>query len=401
MNVSPVRRIAPPAWLQRPAVRAVYDAVGDGRFVGGAVRDTLLGRQVGDLDLATPLPPDAVMARLDEAGIRYVPTGLSHGTITALAGHEPVEITTLRRDVETDGRRAVVAFTDSWAEDAQRRDFTMNALYLDGEGNVFDPVHGLDDCLQGRIRFVGDARQRIEEDVLRLLRFYRFVAHYGRFPADAAARDACRDAAPQLPSLAGERVRNELLKLLAAPDPAPVVVLMIEDRVLRELLPEPADTGKLAALVAIEPQPDPIRRLVALLPPGDALPVAERLRLSVKQRERLLDLTGRMAPPDPQADDRAQRRALYRLGRERYRDLVLLDCAAKGDAAALPRLLTLAAQWNDPTLPVTGADALALGIHPGKPVGDLLRAVEAWWIDQDFRPGRKACLEALARLKGG
>jgi poly(A) polymerase len=401
MSGSPVRRIDPPSWLQRSAVHAVYDAIGDGRFVGGAVRDTLLGRKVGDLDLATPLPPEAVMARLDKAGIRYVPTGLSHGTITALAGHEPVEITTLRRDVETDGRRAVVAFTDSWAEDAERRDFTMNALYLDGDGNVFDPVQGLDDCLAGRVRFVGDAGQRIEEDVLRLLRFYRFVAHYDSGPADATARAACRDAAPKLPGLAGERVRNELLKLLIAPDPAPIAALMVEDRVLRWILPEPANTARLAALAAIEPEPDPIRRLAALLPPGDATPVTERLRLSVKQRERLLDLTGRKAPPDPEADDRAQRRALHRLGRERYRDLVLLDTATRGDATPLPRLLALAEQWDDPSLPVAGADALALGIRPGKPVGDLLRAVEAWWIDQDFRPGRKECLEALARLKGG
>jgi poly(A) polymerase len=398
MTGAPARRIAPPPWLDRPRVRAVYDAIGDGRFVGGAVRDTLLGRKVGDLDLATPLPPEEVIARLERAGIRFVPTGLAHGTVTALAGHEPIEITTLRRDVETDGRHAVVAYTDDWAEDAARRDFTMNALYLDAAGNLWDPVGGIEDCLAGRVRFVGDARQRIEEDVLRLLRFYRFLAHYGREPADAEARDACRALAPKLHGLAGERVRTELKKLLAVPDPSPTIRLMIEDCVLRELLPEPAEIGRLAALVRLEPEADPIRRLAALLPPGDALPVAEGLRLSVKERERLLDLSGRKVPLTIEADDRTQRRALHRLGTERYRDLVLLSAAGSGATARLPALLALADAWGDPALPVAGADAVALGVPPGKRVGELLRTVEAWWIEGDFRAGRKECLTRLREL---
>jgi poly(A) polymerase len=398
MMAAPARRIAPPPWLDRPMVRAVYDAIGDGRFVGGAVRDTLLDRRIGDLDLATPLPPDAVMARLETAGIRFVPTGLAHGTVTALAGHEPIEITTLRRDVETDGRHAVVAYTDDWAEDAARRDFTMNALYLDAAGNLWDPVGGIEDCLAGRVRFVGAARLRIEEDVLRLLRFYRFLAHYGNSPADAAARNACREMAPRLHGLAGERIRTELKKLLIAPDPAPVIALMIEDGVLRQILPDPADPERLAALVRIEPAPDPIRRLAALLPPGDTRPVAERLRLSVKEREQLLDLTGRLGPPDLTADDRAQRRDLYRLGTARYRDLLLLTAAADGQTSRVPALLDLADVWGDPSLPVGGADALALGVPAGKRVGALLQTVEAWWIAGDFHAGRDACLAELEAL---
>ena len=397
MTLSPARRIAPPPWLERAAVRAVYDAIGNGRFVGGAVRDLLLDRKIGDLDLATPLPPDEVMARLERAGLHSVPTGLAHGTVTALADHEPVEITTLRRDVETDGRHAVVAYTDDWAEDAARRDFTMNALYLDAAGDLWDPVGGIEDCLAGRIRFVGDARQRLEEDVLRLLRYYRFMAHYAKGPADAAARAACRDMAPKLHGLAGERVRVELKKLLSAPDPLPTLRLMVEDQVLCQILPEPADLPRLAGLVALEPEPDPIRRLAALLPPGTAASVAERLRLSVKERERLLDLDGRKTVPEPEAEDRAQRRALYTLGAARYRDLVLL-AAARTPSARLTALLALAEAWPHPTLPVGGADALALGLPAGKRVGEALRAVEHWWIDGDFRAGRKACLARLEAL---
>lgn len=396
--MTPIRRIGPPPWLARKPVSAVYDAIGDGRFVGGAVRDLLLGRKIGDLDLATTLTPDLVMDCLGTAGIRFVPTGLAHGTITALAGHEPIEITTLRRDVETDGRHAIVAYTDDWAADAARRDFTMNALYLDAAGDVWDPVGGIEDCLAGRVRFVGDAGQRIQEDVLRLLRFYRFLAHYGRGPADPAARAACRSAAPLLPTLAGERIAAELRKLLLAPDPVPVIRLMIDDGVLRQLLPEPAEPDRLAALIPLEPAADAIRRLAALLPAGDTLPVAEALRLSVKERDRLLDLTGREAAPPPDADARAQRRALYRLSAERYRDLVLLAAASRRDAAPLPALLALAAAWTDPALPVSGADALALGVRPGKRVGELLRALEAWWIESDFRPGRAECLARLREL---
>ncbi|MGB8841206.1 MAG: CCA tRNA nucleotidyltransferase, partial [Aliidongia sp.] len=350
--MKPARQLAPPPWLDRPQIRAVYDAIGDGRFVGGAVRDLLLRRQIGDLDLATPLPPDAVIARLGRAGIRHVPTGLAHGTVTALAGHEPIEITTLRRDVETDGRHAIVAYTDNWAEDAARRDFTMNALYLDGAGALWDPVGGIDDCLAGRVRFVGDAGQRIDEDVLRLLRFYRFLAHYGREPAEDQARAACRARALKLHALAGERIWAELKKLLAAPDPVPVIHMMIEDGVLGQILHEPADPVLLARLISQEPVPDPLRRLAALLPKGDPSALTQRLRFSVKERERLFDLTGRLAPPALDGDEQTQRRALYRLGPERYRDLVLLTAAAQGRSPQA--LLTLIKNWGDPVLPVTG-----------------------------------------------
>jgi len=385
---APIRRIEPPDWLVQPALTALFDALGDGRFVGGIVRDTLLGLPPGDLDLATPLPPAEVIARLATAGIKTVPTGIDHGTVTAvLSDRRPVEITTLRRDIETDGRHATVAFTTDWAEDAARRDFTMNALYLDRTGGIWDPIGGIADCEAGRVRFVGEPRRRIDEDVLRILRFYRFQARYGRVPADPAARAACRDRAGRIENLAGERLQAETRKLLMAADPTPTVRLMIEDGVLAATLPAPFHPKRLAALVAIEPKPDPIRRLAALL--DDGVAAAERLRLSNTDRDRLAALTG-PNPVDPAAGEHQQRVVLYRQGVALYRDFALL--------AGAPRLWGLADAWEKPVLPVDGGDAKALGLATGPAVGALLREVEAWWIAENFRPDRAACLTRMRAL---
>ena len=218
--------------MTAPATRAVTEALSaEGatvRFVGGCVRDAVLGRDAKDVDIATPDPPETVIALLEAAGLKAVPTGIAHGTVTAVADGTPFEVTTLRHDVETDGRHAKVAFTDDWVADAARRDFTLNALYCDADGALYDPVGGIEDARRGRVRFVGDARARIEEDALRLLRFFRFHAHYGRGEADATALAACRELAPLLANLSGERLRDETLKLLAAPESAPVVALMID-----------------------------------------------------------------------------------------------------------------------------------------------------------------------------
>jgi poly(A) polymerase len=387
---APIRRIAPPDWLVHPTLTALLDALGEGRFVGGVVRDTLLGLPPGDLDLATPLEPQEVVGRLTRAGIKTVPTGIAHGTVTAvLADGRPVEITTLRHDVETDGRHATVAFTVDWAADAARRDFTLNALYLDRTGGVWDPVGGLGDCLAGRIRFVGEPLRRIDEDVLRIPRFYRFQARYGRVPAEPAARAACRDRAARINGLAGERLRTETRKLLAASDPAPTVRLMIEDGVLGAYLPAPFYPDRLAALVRIEPRADPIRRLAALIDGETGSVAAERLRLSNAERDRLTALTG-ANPIDPGAAAQAQRALLYRVGAPFYRDFALLRGAR--------HLLTIADAWGNPTLPVGGGDVRALGIPAGPMVGALLKQVEAWWIEGDFRADRAACLERLRAL---
>jgi poly(A) polymerase len=380
------------------STRALLAALaGEARFVGGAVRDALLGRAVGDVDLATPLPPDEVMRRLAAAKIKTSPTGIEHGTLTAVVPPRHFEITTLRRDVESFGRHARVAFTDDWAADAARRDFTMNALFLDADGNVFDPVGGLPDLRAGRVRFVGDAATRIREDVLRLLRFYRFHAHYGRGAPDPEGRAACRALKQLLPNLSGERVAAETMKLLAAPDPLPVLKLMVEDGVLAVLLPEARSLDLLDALLPLESAPGALRRLAALVD-GGAAAVAERLRLSNERRARLelLALPQRLAV-DPAGDERAQRRALHRYGAEAYGDLVLLRAAETGAGARVPGLLALAAAWQPVVFPLKGRDVTALGIAAGPAVGRLLTALEAWWEAGDYRADRKACLVELKR----
>jgi poly(A) polymerase len=411
-QVDPATHIEPAAWMRDGETRAVFDALAaPARFVGGCVRDLLLGRPVTDIDIATTLPPDAVIARLDRAGIKAVPTGFEHGTVTAVTAHRHFEITTLRIDVRTDGRRAEVAFTDDWAADAARRDFTVNALYCDADGAVYDPVDGLADLRARRIRFVGDPRQRIAEDVLRLLRFFRFQAQFGEEPLDRAGLAACRAAAPQLPSLAGERIWNELRKLLGAPDPATTLVVMSGNGILGPILPDAKAIDRLAALVTVEgivAQADPLRRLAAMLvvdaAGGGA--VAERLRLSGGDRARLLNLVS-TERVDPDIGVRWQRAMLYRVGPECWRDRVLIDWAdeiSRGIEADRRR----SDAWRDtfelpernppPTFPLRGRDVLALGVAAGPAVGELLAEVERWWIEGDFRAGRTACLSHLAGL---
>jgi poly(A) polymerase len=402
------RRIAPQPWMREPATRAVLDALGKAgiaaRFVGGCVRDAILDREIADIDLATPARPVAVVAALEKAGIKAVPTGIAHGTVTAVvtAPGPPrhFEITTLRRDVETYGRHAKVAFDADWAEDAARRDFTINAIYLDPDGTLHDPVGGLSDLAAHRVRFVGEAPKRIEEDVLRVLRYYRFEARFGGGAGDTAARAACRAAVPLLPKLSAERVARELMRLLAVPNPVPTLRMMANDGVLPAILPEAKRPDGLERLIALEPQPDPLRRLAALaeIDAAGAEAIADRLRVSNAERERLLGLV-RPWPLDPSGDARAQRRALYRLGAERYRDLALLFAAeGRVDAARRDELLELAAAWKPPGFPLKGRDVTALGIPQGPRVGELLEAVRQWWEEADFAADRAACLTRLAEI---
>jgi poly(A) polymerase len=371
----------PPAeWTQRATLAALVAALdpqreGVCRWVGGAVRDTLAGIAVNDIDMATRLLPEVVLARLQAAGIRAVPTGIAHGTVTAVLADGPVEITTLRRDVSTDGRHATVAFSQDWREDASRRDFTINALYADPQTlQITDFFGGRDDLAARRVRFIGDAEMRIREDYLRILRYFRFQARYGTQPADALAEAACAALSPGLKGLSRERVGWELVRLLGHPDPAPTLTRMAQLGVLAQILPE-GDAAALPALIAAERRaavaPEALRRLAALLPadPPLAETVAARLRLSAAQKKRLSVMAAR------HADDAADQRALaYRLGLTEARDRLLL---AGADCAALDR-------WTPPVFPLKGGAIVARGVHAGPEVARILRAVESCWIAEGF-----------------
>lgn len=411
--MTPVSRITPLPWMTRPQTRAVMAALtsagATARFVGGCVRDALMGRPVGDIDIATDAEPDAVTAALERAGIKVVPTGLAHGTVTAVADHTHFEITTLRCDVETFGRHARVAFTDDWAADAARRDFTMNALFLDADGAIYDPVNGLADLKRGRVRFVGDPAQRIHEDVLRLLRYFRFFAYFDHPPADEAALAACRAAASQLPALSGERVRAELLKLFAAPDPGPTVTLMADADVLAQILPEATRPDRFAALLTVERESGaargPLRRLAALIETDEAgaLAAARRLRFSSKEAARLAELVAPGIAISPHMDRASLNRAFYRLGGRLVRDLTVIAWAAarargEADDQAFRRLTALADCWRPVEFPLKGADAVAMGVPPGPAIGRLIAMVEDWWVEQGFVPDRTQCLNKLREL---
>jgi poly(A) polymerase len=408
-------RLAPQPWMTHPGTRAVMAALaaagGEARFVGGCVRDALLGDEVTDVDIATTLTPDAVKAALAAAGVAGHPTGEAHGTITAVSHKRPFEVTTLRRDVETDGRHAVVAFTDDWTADAARRDFRLNALYADAEGTVFDPTgHGVADVRAGAVVFVGEPHARIREDALRILRFFRFQARFGRGPADAAALAACAELRDLTATLSGERIAKELLALLAAADPRPAVRLMTEAGVLAVLLPQAQNLARFEHLVAIESEilftEDPLLRLAALLPddPAVGLAVARRLRLANLQRDRLAAALSAEPAIVSWLSPREVRQAVYRLGADTFCDKVMLAWAAAGRGAAAIQwraLLPMARSWPRPTLPLSGGEVLAAGVPAGPMVGKVLAEIERWWIENDFPDDKLALIERLKAVAQG
>ena len=350
------------------------------RLVGGCVRDRLAGVPSADIDLASPLTPDAAWDTLRRAAIRVIPTGLAHGTVTALIGDRPYEITTLRRDVLTDGRHAEVAWTEDWREDAARRDFTINAMSLALDGTLHDYFGGAADLAAGRVRFVGDAATRVAEDYLRILRYFRFQARYGRGAPDAAALAAIRAGVGGLALLSAERVWSELKRILAAPQPDGSVRLMDETGVLAAAIPEGAELASLAHL-----PPDPVLRTAALLT-GDRAAFAKRLKLSTAEAARLLALQG----PPPHGDDDALRRQLADTEPDILTGRSLLARqpeTMRGRIRALPR----------PVFPLEGRDALALGLAPGPAVGALLRDVRGWWLDGGCVASPLACRAELAR----
>ncbi|WP_433909838.1 CCA tRNA nucleotidyltransferase [Sphingomonas yabuuchiae] len=362
----------PAPWADRPELIALAERL-EGRFVGGAVRDMLLGLTVADIDLATPLSPETVIDRVRASGFKPVPTGIAHGTITAVLPDGPVEVTTLRRDVSTDGRHAVVAFTGDWREDAARRDFTMNALYADpATGELFDYFGGLDDLKAGRVRFIGDPLQRIAEDHLRILRFFRFHARFGH-AVDEAGLAACAARANDLMALSRERIAAELLKLLVAARAVPVVALMVEHGIFRAVIPEIDAAGVERLRLVAEREgaagiaPDAIRRLAALLPPDAAENVGARLKLSNTDRKRLIAATAGPGEEGPRA-------LAYRTGLTSAVDRLLLA----GESVESIR------DWTPPSLPLTGGALVERGIGKGPEVARLLRRIETQWIAEGF-----------------
>jgi poly(A) polymerase len=369
--------------LDRPGLDTLIVALGgatNARIIGGAVRDTLLGLPVSDIDIATRLTPEVVTERLDAADIKAIPTGLAHGTVTAVTEGGPVEITTLRRDVSTDGRHATVAFTDDWREDAARRDFTINALAADPEtGEVFDYFGGLDDLKAGTVRFIGEPLQRIAEDHLRILRFFRFHARFGKGGPDSAALEACTARANDLMALSRERIASELLKILATHAPHETVALMLRHGILAPVLPEIAHADVLARLVAREAifkiDANPVRRLAALIGPdaGLAREIALRLKFSNAQ-------TRRMIRACSVSDDMPVPALAYRLGIDEARDRLLLTAGTASDFATLDA-------WTRPVFPLKGGALIARGLTPGPTVASALKSIENQWIDAAFPSG--------------
>jgi len=375
----------PESFLKRKGIKRLLKALdakqGTARFVGGAVRDLLLGETPGDLDLATILQPADVIRRLEAAGIKAVPTGIEHGTVTAVSSGTVVEVTTLRSDVSTDGRRATVAFTDDWSKDAGRRDFTINALYADPyTGELFDYFDGCDDLKTRTVRFIGEPLQRIAEDHLRILRYFRFHARYGHGDPDPQALKACTDRANDLMALSRERIADELLKLLSLDDPTPTIELMQARGLFAPVVPEISDTSRLAGLVAAERsariRPDPLRRLAALLPadPATAEKVAARLKLSNKAKKRL----GSAANADLGLNPRA---LSYRVGSESAVDRLLL--------AGHPAEAKGIEKWTAPRLPIGGAEVMARGIPEGPQIARTLRRIEDAWEAAGFPTGQQ------------
>lgn len=410
--------VAGETWFQDTALQRVMALLnsdgGEARVAGGAVRNALMGLAVADVDIATTLRPEVVVERAKAAGIKAVPTGIEHGTVTLVLDGRGFEVTTLRRDIETNGRHAVVEFGTDWKADAERRDLTINALYADAKGEVIDLVEGLKDIETRTVRFIGDASQRIAEDHLRILRFFRFFAYYGSGRPDADGLRACARAKDMLSSLSAERVWTETKKLLGAPDPSRALLWMRQAGVLTAILPETEKWGidGIHALVAAERalgwKPEPLLRLAAIVPPDveRMAALAKRLRLSNADALKLQQWAATPTPPD-EVTDVGFTRLLYRNDRQgmilRLKlALASARAAAEGDpvamrkSARLSQLLSMSEKYVKPSFPLSGADVIAAGIPAGKRVGEILKELEEFWISRNFNPERP---ELAARLE--
>jgi poly(A) polymerase len=399
-------------WLRSSETRQVMDALSSGasggepvaRFVGGCVRNGLMNVPVTDIDIATSLAPERVVELIEEAGLKAVPTGIEHGTITAVCEGKPFEITTLRKDVSTDGRRAVVAYTDDWTEDAKRRDFTMNAIFADAAGEIYDPLGGIADLEARRVKFIGDASTRISEDYLRILRFFRIHAVYGQGELDPQGLAACADAKKHLPELSAERVQSELLKLLSAREPVPVLRQMAATGILQMVLPEAQKFDLLDGLAAIDRTQfftaDAVLRLGGLIETDGAETgaLADRLRLSNAQKARLISLRTDQPKVVSYMSIREMQRTAYRIGQEALKDRVMLSWAQDpkpSNGIGWRALLEMVNVWERPLLPLSGDDVMLAGVPKGPDVGRVLSEVEDWWVDAGFTDDEFSIAERL------
>lgn len=407
--MSAEKELARASWLNEADTRAVMAALaadgGTARFVGGSVRNALLGEPVLDIDIATNETPERASALLAAKGIKVVPTGIAHGTVTAVTPTRHFEITTLRVDVKSHGRHADVAFTEDWQADAERRDFTMNALYADADGTVHDPLgQGRADLKARRVRFIGEAEARIREDYLRILRFFRIHAWYGADEPDGAGLKACADLREGLRQLSGERVRDELLKTAAADNAGAAFRQMAAAGILSVVLPEASRLDRFEKLVDIEANQlftvTPVLRLASMLDldEGGVGALAERLRLSNKDRDRVSKALNDKTKIVSYLSMRELHRALYIMGPELFKDRVMLGWAndRKGHNAFQWRaLLAMADSWSKPEFPLTGAMIKAAGVPEGPEIGRVWREVEEWWIDADFTDDEFSIIERL------
>jgi tRNA nucleotidyltransferase/poly(A) polymerase len=412
--------IADAAWLKDGSLQRLLAALSqdgeEARIAGGAVRNALLGEAVNDVDIATTTLPDEMERRAEAAGFRAIPTGREHGTITVIAGDKTYEVTTLRADVETDGRHAKVVFGRDWKRDAERRDFTINALYAEADGAVVDLVGGLRDLERRNLRFIGDAETRIREDYLRILRFFRFFAWYGQGRPDAEGLKACARLKDGMARLSAERIWAELKKLLSAPDPSRALLWMRQTSALTTVLPESgkwgidAVHGLLAAERDLGWPSDPLLRLAAIIPP-DAERVegmATRLKLSNAETDRLLGWAGSSLPASA-TSEMALAKSLYRGDRKGMEDRLRLalagarsraaqDDAALIEAGGYARMLNFLERWVKPKFPLKGRDLVAIGASQDKRLGDILERLETEWVEDGFSENRDALLERAARM---
>ena len=401
---SPIGQLKYAKWLHYPEIQRLIAILCKGgidtRFVGGCVRDSLIRKSIRDIDMATPLLPQQVIEVLTRNKIKAIPTGIEHGTVTAVLPHFQIQITTLRKDVETDGRKAKVAFTDDWIEDANRRDFTCNALSCNARGEVYDPFTGLADLREGKIAFIGKAEDRIVEDYLRILRFFRFFAHYGTQKLSSKALEACVKHKDNLKKLSRERIRDEFLKLLSAPDPIPALKILDQTGILKIILPEAESLKAIEKLVEYEShfgEVKPLRRLISLAP--QKMDFAESFALS-KNIDQKIKLYQQQKAPDLISDEQEVQKLLHNYPVEAVRDILFLEAIFnKIPLSDLTDALIQTRFWQAIKFPVSGKDLQNEGIAPGPTMGETLKALEEWWLKQNRTPSKADCLKQLKKMK--